>query len=382
MARSEGQIIQRSKGFGKKGQTFQIRCPGPHGKKVSETVQGTRKDAQKRLKELLVEVANGFHIDKSKETLRQYLEHWLEVKSREVAERTIFGYAEKLRSYVWDTLGPKPLQSLNMNDIEKLYHDLQSEPKNLSGTTVNSLHVILNQAFKRAVREGLLTRNPAEYVKAPTKSRPNNKIWELATALEFLEITKDTRYGDIYRLAIHTGMRRGELCGLQWSSIDWDKGYIQIEQTRQYFNGKHVIGPPKTYRSERPIAVPEATLDLLRSIKGKEILKREEAGDLWHETGYVFTSQDGSLPNPDEITRDFKDTVREHNLPLAEDMHLHKLRHQFASFALSSDISPKIVQETLGHSTIAITLDIYAHVMKPQQQEATKAVSNLLSGGK
>ena len=379
-SRSEGEIRQRPNGS---WQIVFALAPDTKGKRNRkyETVKGSKKEAQKVLRQRLQERDEGRSVNRSKETVQAYIERWLiKYVAKHCTARTEFGYRTMLTRYIHPAIGNVQLQSLKMTDIQAMYDDMQSEPRNLSASTVTQLHNVFKQALNHAVMDGILQRNPAEYIKPPKKVRAKFEAWELETILEFLELTADTRYGHFYKFAVLTGMRRSEICGLKWNDIKLSDGYLNVVRTLQYIKGRGMIEqPPKSFRSDRAVRLSPDVIDLLHSIKGKQMLHQVAIGDHWQGSDYVFTNVDGSPLNGDSVTQEFKRLVRKHNLP---DMKLHGLRHAFASLALSADVNPKIVSETLGHSTTAITLNIYSHILKPKEAEAVNSVANLLSGSK
>ena len=132
---------------------------------------------------------------------------------------------------------------------------------------------------------------------------------------------------------------------------------------------------PKTPRSRRSVALAPETVELLHAVRGRQIEQSLEYGPLWQNTGYVFTQPDGSPTIPDQVTQGFARLVRKYGLP---HLTLHGLRHAMATLAMTAGVNPKVVSETLGHSTVGLTLDLYSHVTPNMQEEAAQAVANLL----
>ena len=180
-------------------------------------------------------------------------------------------------------------------------------------------------------------------------------------------------------IAVFTGMRRSELCGLKWDQVDLVRGNVRVVSTLQRIAGHGLVeGQPKTTRSRRSIALNPDAVEVLQSIKGEQIGRRLEAGPIWQDLGYVFTQADGLPVAPDMISKDFCALVRRHRLP---QLTFHGLRHAFASLMLSSGVNLKVTSEMLGHSNIAITGDIYSHVLPGLQEEAVLALSRRLAQG-
>ena len=179
-----------------------------------------------------------------------------------------------------------------------------------------------------------------------------------------------------YHLAVLTGLRRSELFGLKWDAIDLPGSTLRVIRTLQRITGHQlVVGQPKTARSRRSVSLPPSAVELLHRIRGTQIEQQLRYGGLWDNSGYVFTNPDGSPMDPDRISKEFPKLVKAHRLP---HLTFHGLRHAHATLALTAGINPKIVSERLGHSSVAVTMDIYSHVLPGMQEEAALAVENLL----
>jgi len=188
--------------------------------------------------------------------------------------------------------------------------------------------------------------------------------------------SQETRFGHVFAFAISTGMRRSEICGLKWDAVDLESGRLEVKATLQRLKGRGLeTGTPKTDRSRRNMALAPETVELLRDVQGAQILAKMEAGPLWQEQGYVFTHPNGTPLIPDQITQEFAAVIMRFDLP---HLTFHGLRHAFATMGLQAGINPKVVSEALGHSSVAITLDLYSHVLPNMQDELASAVANLL----
>ncbi|MDA1270673.1 MAG: tyrosine-type recombinase/integrase [Chloroflexi bacterium] len=361
-----GSIRQRSKG------TWQLRYDAPPdgtGKRrfVSETVKGNKKDAERVLRERLAAVETGNYVTRDKETVAEYLNHWLGTyAASNTTLRTQQGYLGNIRRYIEPSIGSIELQKLKPDQIQKLYVGLLE--KGLGNRTVLHVHRVLRKALSDGVKWGVLVRNVAD---AATPPRPQNKemeMWDTDTISEFIAITEGHRFRDFYLLALLTGLRRSELCGVKWESVDLVAGRLSVVRTLQRIDGKGLVeGQPKTRKSRRSIALSPQAVEVLHAVRGQQIEYQLAAGPLWRNTGYVLTQADGSPLNPITVTQKFTAIVRESNLP---HLTLHGLRHAHATLMLTAGVHPKVVSERLGHSNIAITMDTYSHVMPGLQEEA------------
>jgi integrase len=171
-------------------------------------------------------------------------------------------------------------------------------------------------------------------------------------------------------------MRRSELSGLRWENTDLEAGTLRVVETRLRVAGLGVtVGQPKTRRSRRTVDLDDSASDLLREIRGRQLLQAAEYGEAWEDSGYLFTQPDGRPIDPDEATHAFTEATRRAGLP---HLTLHGLRHVHATQLLKNNVHVKIVSERLGHATIAITLDTYSHVLPGLQRDTIRRLGRLL----
>ena len=345
----------------------------------TETVRGTRRDAERVLRERLTALENGGYIPKDKETLGQFLQRWMETyAATNTTIRTQHGYQGYINRYIVSTIGAISLQSLTARHIQGLYAGMLE--RGLSATTVVQLHRILRESLSHAVRWGILTRNMADAVTTPRIQRKEIEMWDADTINQFLQSAKGSRFRDLYHLAVLTGMRRSELCGLKWENVDLIRGRLSVVATLHRITGKGLIeGQPKTARSRRSIALAPDAVSLLHSTRGRQMEEQLDAGDLWQNLGYVFTQADGTPVAPDMVTYDFCAIVRKNKLP---HLTFHGLRHAHATLMLTAGVHLKIVSERLGHSNIAVTADTYSHVLPGLQEAAALVVEERLSSAR
>lgn len=365
----------------KRGINWRIRYDGPPdatGKRrqVSETVKGAKKDADRVLRDRLAAIENGGYIPRNKETVGEFMRQWLDTyAATNCGPKTQQGYRYLLTHYVEPFIGQIPLQSLTPRHIQSMYTSLLE--RGLGARTVKHCHTVLKQSLSHAIRWGILVHNPADATTSPRPLRREMGIWDAETIHEFLEAAKSNRFYYLYHLAILTGMRRAELAGLKWDSVDLSEGKLSVTRTLQRIKGKGLVeGQPKTAKSRRLIALGPNAVSLLHEARGRQIEYRLQAGSLWQNTGYVFTQPDGRPVDPEWTSKDFACIVRTANLPHTT---LHGLRHAHATLLLTAGVHPKVVQERLGHSGISITLDIYSHVVQGMQEAAALALDARLA---
>jgi integrase len=249
----------------------------------------------------------------------------------------------------------------------------------LDPRTVNYVHTILHRAFKDAVRWGRLARNPADAADPPRAGQRADGVhaWDAVTLRRFLDASRaaEDRLHALWVVLATTGMRRGEAVGLRWSDVDLDGRRLRVVQTITQTGNVVRVGEPKTSRGRRSIALDAATVSVLREHRRRMLEERLLVGADFSDHGLVFHQPDGTCLRPDAASGAFRTRVGRYGLPR---LSLHGLRHTWATLALERGIHPRVVQERLGHSTIAITLGIYSHVAPTLHDEAAGLVASLV----
>jgi integrase len=249
----------------------------------------------------------------------------------------------------------------------------------LDRRTVNYIHTILHRAFKDAMRWGRLLRNPADAADPPRAGQKSDGVhaWDAPTLRQFLAASRaaEDRHHALWVLLATTGMRRGEALGLRWNDVDLDAGRARIVQTIIQTRNVVSVGEPKTARGRRPISLDPATVAVLRAHRHRMLQERLLVGPDFEDLGLVFHQPDGSWLRPDAVSEVFLRRVRRYGLPRLTPK---GLRHTWATLALEQGIHPRVVQERLGHSTIAITLGIYSHVTPTLHDEAAGLIASLV----
>lgn len=249
----------------------------------------------------------------------------------------------------------------------------------LDRRTVNYVHTILHRAFRDAVRWGRLARNPADAADPPKAGQKLDDMstWDADTLRSFIAQSREAndRLHALWVLFATTGMRRGEALGLRWRDLDLDKAKLRVVQTVIQTRGVVSLSEPKTLKGRRPISLDQATVAVLREHRKRMVEERLLVGPDFTDRGFVFHQPDGSWLHPDAVSEQFVRRGASYGLPRIT---LHGLRHTWATLALEQGIHPKVVQERLGHSTIAVTLGIYSHVTPTLHDDAAASIAALL----
>ena len=347
------------------------------------TVKGTKKDAEKRLGELIHQLDTGIFIRPGKTTLSEYLHRWVkEYAWPNLSPRTAEGYEHIISRHLVPALGNIPLTQIKPEHLQKYYSEKLSGGRcdgkgGLSARTVRHHHVTLHTALESAVKWGLLVRNPADAVTPPRyQSREMHTLDEHGIH-KLLEASKSTNYYALYYMALFTGMRRSELLALRWSDIDLAMCELSVTRTLHHLrDGSFIYRQPKTAKSRRMIALSPSTALVLKEHKEKQGIDHLLMGVPLKVSDLVFSHVDGNPLLPDTVTREWIRLTRRIGLP---GIRLHDARHTHASLMLKQGIHPKIVSERLGHSSIVITLDTYSHVSPGLQEAAALRFEELVN---
>ena len=339
------------------------------------SVKGTKKEAEKRLAELLHQLDNGTFMKPAKTTLGEFLERWLKDYQPNLSPRGFERYEGIIRSHLIPGLGSMPLTQLRPEHLQKHYTAKQND--GLSARTIRYHHAVLHVALKTAVQWGLLSRNPADAVTTPRVRRNEMQTWGEHEISQFLDAAKDSPYYALFYTALFTGMRRSELLGLKWGDVDFIMSQIYVNRSLHHLkDGSYIFTEPKSAKSRRTIALPPSATLLLKEHQEKQKLERVMLGIPLTDSDLVFSTLEGKPFRPNTITRAWTMLATRAGLRI---IRLHDARHTHASIMLKQGIHPKIVQERLGHASIQMTLDTYSHVAPGLQEAAAKRFDELVT---
>jgi integrase len=365
--------ISRHKGSGLYMARYTVHTPtGPKRK----TLYGkTRREVDEKLTKAKAERDTGFVFDADNLTLGNYLDRWINDSVRDtVRQRTWERYEQIVRVHIKPALGRVKLKNITPTHARALYREKLDT--GLAPRTVNYIHTTLSKALKDAVADGLIARNPASSVKAPRPKKKEIRPLSSEQAKAFLKAVRGNRFEAAFVVALHCGLREGEILGLKWSDVDMYAGTLQVRRTLSEALAGHLFEPPKNGKG-RNVKLTARAVEALRNHLTRQIEEIESLGDRYRDQGLVFPSQVGTPMNAKNLTaRSFKPLLKRAKLP---NIRFHDLRHTFATLMLQNGEHPKVVQEMLGHATIAITMDTYSHVLLNMQRDAVDRLGVLLS---
>lgn len=347
------------------------------GKQIQKSVTGkTQKEVAQKIKELTAALDAGTYIAPNKMTVGQWLDTWQNEYLANVKPSTVSSYEATIRNHLQPGLGALRLDSLTTHDILEFYNSLHSpsESRNtLSSKTIKNIHGILHHALEQAMLNNYIRSNPSNACVIPKAIKKKVKPMNEHQIADFLKAIKGHKYENMFLVALFTGIRQGEVCGLQWECVDFDNGTILIDKQLQSLRGKmrgdkekYVLVPTKNGK-ERTITAAPFVMDLLWKTKQAQDANRKDFGNDFIENGLVFTDEIGNRVTPQALYRAFKLVVTELNM---KDVRFHDLRHSYAVVSLKSGDDVKTVQENLGHATASFTLDTYGHVTEKMKKDS------------
>ena len=361
-----------------------------------KTVHGTKKDAEVELAKFVTEVQNGLVIDGKSLRFSEFTEIWKrDYGSKELAPTTYKRYCRMLETRLLPYFGHFYINKIRPTDIMKFYDLLEKDTqlvrkkdnngaktkKPLSGKTILEHHRLLRAMLHKAVYWQLIVANPAERVQAPKARKPKRKSYDdeqtkiLLENLEKLSV-EETKYKVAIILTVFTGVRLGELMGLEWQDVDFKNGIISINRSSQYLSDMGVFTKtPKTESSIREIAIPEFIISLLEEYKLWYEDQKSIYGELWTNSDRLFVQADGKPMHPSSISKWFVKYVSTIGLPV---INFHGLRHTNASLLVAQNVDIAVVSARLGHAQISTTLDFYVHPLLSHNRKAGYALENLL----
>ncbi len=304
----------------------------------SQTISGTKRDAERALREILQSLETGAYVTPNKLTLGDWLRQWLrDYVSLNTTDRTQESYTSIIEKHLIPSLGSIRLKDLQPYQLSSYYAKKCSSGRTdgkggLSGRSVVYHHRILSKALGHAVKMGVVVRNVASVVEPPRVARVIMKTLSPEEVQDLLDAARETDYYVYFSTLIYTGLRRGELLALRWRNLDLRKGSLTVVATAYKLgNGDYIIKEPKTAQSRRTVTLPASLVDLFRVYRADQELLRVQLGVSLKNDDFVFIRPDGSPINPSAVTLAFRRILKRADL---KDIRIHDLRHTHATLML------------------------------------------------
>lgn len=352
-----------------------LLIPHPDGKRsVRRFVSGRSKaEVSRKLAELKEEAARGGFADGT--TLREYLTRWATAVRTQVRPATWREYAGHVDRYWLPALGTTPLTRLRPNDVERVMAGMKAAGR--SASTQRAARTTLRRALRDAQRDGLVVPNVAALARPPRLDRVEIQPLSVDNTRRLLDATAEHPHGPLFALLVGTGLRLGEALGLEWS--DLGPGSLTVHRSLARADaGGYALAEPKTKRSRRTVMLPAIATAALERQRARQDTAKAGTGSAWQDRdGLVFTDAIGRQLGPTVVSHAFRvaaDTIG------LQGTRLHDLRHTYASTLLRAGVALKTVSDALGHSSIAITADVYGHLSDATRREAADAMDRALGG--
>lgn len=370
----EGSIFKRTDGRWV-GQLDLGYVDTPQGRRRrSRTVYGTtRADVAHRLTKLLREQHTGTLANDGGLTVGDFLTGWLARKR--VRPSTRRGYQTWVEQHLIPSLGRIRLEKLQPQDVDTMVNAKLAA--GLAPRTVHHIRAVLRAALAQAVRYELVPRNVATLSNPVPVPDHEMRVFTPAEARAFLAAVEGDRLEALYGVVLALGLRQGEALGLRWEDVDLESRRLIVANALQRVRGGLILVPPKTRRSRRTIELPGAAVTALRTHKVRQLEERLLAGGRWKNTGHVFTTTIGTPLDGTSVTKAFQRLLVRAGLPR---LRFHDLRHSCATLLLVQGVPARVVMEILGHSSIALTMNTYSHVMPSLMREAADAMDRVFTG--
>jgi integrase len=362
----EGSIFQRSDGRWVAKLAIGYDASG---KRRRKTVYGTtKKEAQDKLLDLQQRHKLGTLPDAGTATLAQFLQRWLgDVIRVSVCEATHARYSQLVEKHINPRISGIRLERLKTSDVMQVYSEM--ERAGLSPRTRRFTHTVIRAALQQAADWGMVPRNICDTAKPPKVVRKEMKTLDAKQAASLMAAAKSDRLYAMYVLAVTTGMRQGELFALQWADIDFNGRILSVRRT---ITANRKVKEPKTATSKRRIDLSAVAVGALQQHRKKQLAYGLAASP------WVFSDTIGGLLSRHNVlNRSFAPILKAAKLPV---IRFHDLRHTAATLMLAEGVNPRLVSETLGHASVAFTLDVYGHILPGMGRDAADKMGRLLGG--
>ena len=335
------------------------------------------KEVKQRLEDLRYELKHGTYANVQNLSLNSWFDTWLEsYKKNTLKTGTYTAYRNQYNYYMRKGLGKKMIMDIRPEHIIKFYNELVE--KDFATGSIKLLSAMLNGCFKQAERNGIISKNPVSLVAVPKgKAKKERVVFTVEQQELFLKYASNSYLQDFFTLALMTGMRNGELRGLQWTDIDFKKRVIFVNHTLVYTEEKgHFLDDPKTKTSKRVIPMIDKCYNLL-----KQLYKESQESTIinFNDKRFVFSLYDGSVITKDRVTIELNkiiDAMKSENIDVGH-ITCHCFRHTFATRAIEQGMPPQVLKTILGHSSLSMTMDLYSHVLPDTKHEEMKKIAKL-----
>jgi integrase len=349
---------------------------GENGRYKKKTVSAhTEKEAWTKLRAQQRLIEDGLSPSDDRITVAQLLDEWLEmVVPRKVRPATIASYRWAVRHHINPAIGSIRVSQLNTRDVDRLLR--RKEAEGLSTSAVRRIRSVLSSGLDQGIAWDQVKRNVAKASTPPKLKHKEGRALTQKEARTFAAAIEGDRNEALYLTILWLGLRRGEALGLKWADLDRRKHLLVIRRGLTGEDGRLVLGDVKTPSSRRSLHVPDQLLGKLKAHETRQAQERSVAGEHWRDTDLIFTTQIGT---PIDLRNFYRDFVKACDRAKIGKLRPHDLRHSAATLMLAAGVPIEVVSRVLGHSSIRITADTYAHIGPSRYREAGDAMSKVMS---
>ena len=349
------------------------------GKQVQKSVYGaTQKEVLKKLQQVQNDIDNGTYVEPTKLTVGEWMDLWLSEYTGNISRSTNEAYEGYIRNHIKPKMGAVLLQDLKPHQVQMFYNGLTRAKK--APKTVKNIHGAFHEALEQAVLVGYLRTNPTSPCILPKRIEPEIKVMSDEVVVEFLRAIDGHQFETVYFVGLFTGMREGEMLGLPWKNVNFDKGTILIDQQLLYTKKaprEYYLGLPK-HSKVRTIAPAEIVMEELKRHKARQAEEQLKAGGAWNNTwDLVFTNPLGRHLNHNTVYKNFKMIAESLGEP---ELTVHSMRHCYVVISLANGDDIKSIQANVGHHAASFMLDKYGHVIDSMRKASSERMNNYIKG--
>lgn len=336
------------------------------------------KKLKKELDDLRYEIEHGLKGKQITLKLNDLFEIWIKDYKVNNKQGCLQTYVHVYNTIIKSQMGNKKINDINHNHIQSFINGLR---ENYSLSRIKLAHIVLSSMFEVAIINNWIVKNPAKKIQFPKEIKKERRVMSKKEQELFLKFAMSSNYYDLYVVSLYTGMRIGEILGLQWDDIDFEKSNIHVSGTLTYIRGKGRIKDlPKSESSNRIIPMLSNVIYVLRARRNQQLKMKLALGEIYKEQGYVFTCESGEPYWDTSIRVDMKRIIKEINESDIEFAPItpHTFRHTFATRCLEMGVKPKVLQKIMGHSQFAITMDLYGHVLEEEKENELQKLESII----
>jgi len=349
----------------------------------------TAAEVRDQLLKARTDQSQGLPVVTERQTIAQFLVGWLDLTLKPRAKpRSVESFTSIVNKHIVPELGRIRLDKLTPQHVQALLEKKRQpykkktrtgktvEKRGLGPQSIANIRTVLRSALGQALKWGMVPRNVATLIDPPRIPRPKTHAIDADGARKLLEVARGERFEAILVVAVTLGLRRGEILGLRWSDVDFESRVIRVNQALQRVGGKLQVTEVKTERSRRVVAVPDSVIRALKIRRAQQAQERLIAGLKWMDSDLTFTNPTGGPLEPITLHRDFKRLLS--IAELSTNTRFHDLRHTAASLLLAEGVHLRMIMELLGHSSISLTANTYAHVMPAAMRDVADRMESIL----